>query len=80
MENRICVYLADGVAKWVRNTGQVEQILIEDHHPALVSEELYNAVQELLDDYLRRCGNRSDYTDLSETEGGKSLAMCGRMV
>ena len=22
-------------------------------------------------DYLRRCGDRSDYTDLSETEGGE---------
>ena len=38
-----------GVSKWVKNTGQVEQILIEDHHPALVSEDLYNVVQELLD-------------------------------
>ncbi len=39
----------DGVGKWVKNTGQAEQILIEGHHKALVSQELYNVVQDLLD-------------------------------
>lgn len=50
LSNQGCKVIdGNGVAKWVKNTGQVEQILIEDHHPALVSEELYNVVQELLD-------------------------------
>ncbi len=50
LSNKECrVVDKDGRVKRVRNTGQVEQILIEDHHPALVSKELYNAVQELLD-------------------------------
>ena len=38
----------DGVARSVRNRGQVDQILIEEHHEALVSRELFNIVQELL--------------------------------
>ena len=38
-----------GQVKRVKNKGQVDQILIEGHHPALVSEELYYVVQELLD-------------------------------
>lgn len=39
----------NGSVKRVRNKGYVEQVLIEEHHPALVSKELYNVVQELLD-------------------------------
>ena len=50
-----------GVAHWVKNKGQVEQILIEDHHEALVSEELYNVVQELLDHRLL-AGNRAVFS------------------
>ena len=50
LSNQGCKVIdGNGATKWVKNTGQVEQILIEDHHPALVSEELYNVVQELLD-------------------------------
>ena len=53
LSNQGCKVIDEnGVAKWVKNTGQVEQILIEDHHPALVSDELYNVVQELLDHRL----------------------------
>ena len=39
----------NGVAKRVKNTGQADQILIEGHHEALVSTELYEVVQELLE-------------------------------
>ncbi len=50
LSNKTCrIVDKNGVGKWVRNTGQAEQILIEGHHPALVSKALYNVVQELLD-------------------------------
>ena len=39
----------DGISRRVKNRGHADQILIEDHHEALVSEELYEVVQELLD-------------------------------
>ncbi len=39
----------NGISKRVRNHGQRDQILIEEHHDALVSKELFYVVQELLD-------------------------------
>ncbi len=39
----------EGQIKRVINHGHVDQTLIEDHHEALVSRELYDVVQELLD-------------------------------
>ena len=57
-ENYIGDYLANkevaiidenGQVKRVKNRGQKEQFLIEEHHEPLVSRELYNVVQELLD-------------------------------
>ena len=50
LSNKECRVVDEyGVVKRVKNKGQVEQILIEEHHPALVSKELYGVVQELLD-------------------------------
>ena len=48
--------------KRVKNRGYVEQILIENHHPALVSVELYNVVQELLDHTILGA-HRSRFSD-----------------
>ena len=50
-----------GQVKRVKNKGQVDQILIEGHHPALVSEELYYVVQELLD-HVTLGGHRSKFS------------------
>lgn len=50
LSNKECnIVDENGVVKRVKNRGHVDQILIENHHPALVSVELYNVVQELLD-------------------------------
>jgi DNA invertase Pin-like site-specific DNA recombinase len=62
LSNRGCTIVdRQGVPRWVRNTGQVEQILIEGHHEALVSEELYYVVQELLDHRLL-ASNRTKFS------------------
>lgn len=50
LSNKECrIVDEDGIVKRVKNKGYVDQILIEGHHPALVSKELYDVVQELLD-------------------------------
>ena len=50
LSNKECSIVDEnGVVKRVKNKGYVDQILIENHHPALVSKELYEVVQELLD-------------------------------
>ncbi|MCR5295710.1 MAG: recombinase family protein [Lachnospiraceae bacterium] len=38
-----------GISRRVKNRGEVNRVLIEGHHQAIVSKELYDAVQELLD-------------------------------
>ena len=50
LSNKECSIVDEnGIVKRVKNKGYVDQILIENHHPALVSKELYEVVQELLD-------------------------------
>ena len=50
LSNKECRIVDEkGQVKRVKNKGYVEQVLIEGHHPALVSRELYEVVQELLD-------------------------------
>ena len=52
----------DGTTHIVRNNGQEEQIYIEDHHPAIVSRELFRVVGELLSRRLL-ISNRVTFTD-----------------
>ena len=56
----------DGCVKRVKNKGRADQILIEEHHEALVSKELYDVVQKLLD-HVTLGGHRSHYSE-EETE------------
>ena len=50
LSNKECSIVDEnGIVKRTKNKGYVDQILIENHHPALVSKELYSVVQELLD-------------------------------
>ena len=68
-----------GVAHWVKNKGQVEQILIEDHHEALVSEELYNVVQELLE--LRvLAGNRRNFSLEAQEAMGRAMKAAAKEI
>lgn len=48
----------NGASRYVVNRGYADQILIEGHHEALVSGELYEAVQELLDHSTLGSGRR----------------------
>ncbi|MBR3242813.1 MAG: recombinase family protein [Parasporobacterium sp.] len=49
LSNKTCHIVGkDGHRKTIQNKGQADQILIQEHHPALVSHELYEIVQMLL--------------------------------
>lgn len=49
LSNKDCKIVdSDGRERRVKNKGFVEQILIEEHHPAIVSHEIFDIVQELL--------------------------------
>jgi len=49
LSNKECTIIdSNGKEKRVKNKGFVDQILIEGHHPAIVSHELFDIVQELI--------------------------------
>ena len=49
LSNKSCVIVdSNGKEKRVKNKGYVDQILIEGHHPAIISHELFDVVQELI--------------------------------
>ena len=49
LSNKECTIIdSNGKEKRVKNKGFVDQILIEGHHPAIVSPELFDIVQELI--------------------------------
>ncbi len=61
LSNKTCYIVEkNGHRKLIKNKGHVDQILIQGHHPALVSHELYEMVQILVQQGLIR-GNRSNY-------------------
>ena len=67
----------NGVAKRVKNTGQADQILIEGHHEALVSTELYDAVQELLD-RTTLGGNRRKFSAEERETMNRAMKLAAR--
>ncbi len=49
MSNKYCkIVNRDGTSKVVRNKGQVDQILIQGHHEAIIHRDLFDVVQELI--------------------------------
>lgn len=54
--------------KAVRNTGELPQYFIENHHPAIISREVWNKTQELL---MYRQRGRSDCTQTVQTKEGE---------
>lgn len=49
LSNKECKIVdTDGKERRVKNKGFVDQILIEGHHPLIISHELFDAVQELI--------------------------------
>ena len=78
LSNKECnIVDENGVVRRVKNTGQVEQILIEDHHPALVSEDLYNVVQELLD-HKTLGGHRTSFSPEEHEIMDRSMKLAAR--
>lgn len=67
LSNQSCTVVdKNGKRKRVENKGHVDQFLIQGHHPALVSDELFEIVQQLVQHCLLRTGRNNYY--LSERE------------
>ena len=78
LSNKECRIVDEmGNVKRVKNTGQADQVLIEGHHPALVSEELYSVVQELLDHVILG-GHRRKFSDEEQAIMNRSMAIAAR--
>lgn len=78
LSNKECRIVDEmGNVKRVKNTGQADQVLIEGHHPSLVSEELYNVVQELLDHVILG-GHRRKFSDEEQAIMNRSMAIAAR--
>ncbi len=76
LANKYCTIVDEnGRIRQIKNKGHVDQILIQGHHPALISNELYEIVQRLLQQGLLR-GNRSNYSpkELETMEKAKKIA------
>ena len=61
LSNQSCTVVdKNGKRKRVENKGHVDQFLIQGHHPAMVSNELFEIVQQLIQQCILRTG-RSNY-------------------
>ena len=67
----------NGVTKQVRNRGYADPILIEGHHEALVSEELYKVVQELLD-HTTLGGNRRKFSAEEQETMNRAIKLAAK--
>jgi DNA invertase Pin-like site-specific DNA recombinase len=62
LTNKECTIVdEDGQVRRVKNKGYVDQYLLENHHEAVISHELYDAVQDLLKHKIL-FGNRSRFS------------------
>ena len=78
LSNKECrVVDENGVVKRVKNRGQYDQILIEGHHEALVSRELYDVVQELLD-HVTLGGHRTKFSEEERAIMDRAMALAAR--
>lgn len=76
LSNKTCVIVDEnGRRKRIQNKGHVDQILIQEHHPPLVSKELFEMVQILLQQGLLH-GGRSNYyaSELATMEKARRIA------
>ena len=76
LSHKTCVIFdKNGRRRRIQNKGHVDQILIQGHHPALVSNELYEMIQILLQQGLLS-GSRSNYyaKELETMEKAKRIA------
>ena len=78
LSNKECrIVDEEGIVKRVKNKGYVDQILIEEHHPALVSEELYSVVQELLD-HQTLGGHRRKFSAEEKEIMGRAMKLAAK--
>lgn len=78
LSNKECTIVdEDGNTKRVKNRGYVDQVLIEGHHPALVSHELYYAVQELLDNCVLG-GHRTNFSEMERALMRRSMDLAAK--
>lgn len=62
LSNQKCTVIdQNGRRKSVENKGHVDQYLIQGHHPALVSNELFEIVQQLVQHRILRTGRSNFY-------------------
>jgi hypothetical protein len=85
-ENYLGDYLANkevaiidenGQVKRVKNRGQKEQFLIEEHHDPLVSRELYGVVQELLD-HVTLGAHRTKFSEEEDEIMARAMKLAAR--
>ena len=76
LSNKECTIITkDGKAKRVKNEGHVEQVHIADHHEAVVSRELFDAVGEILrQGVLSSCRTNFSADDEKVMRNGMELA------
>lgn len=76
LSNLYCTVIDEnGRRKQVLNKGHVDQILIQEHHPALVSSELFEIVQQLIQHKTLGSGRSNFYYHERETmEKAKRIA------
>ena len=78
LSNKECTIITrDGQTKRIKNRGQVDQTLIEGHHEALVSRELYDVVQELLD-HVTLGGHRSRFSEEEREIMDRAMKLAAR--
>ncbi|MBP3802516.1 MAG: recombinase family protein [Oribacterium sp.] len=78
LSNKECSIVDEnGIVKRVKNKGYVDQILIENHHPALVSKELYDVVQELLD-HQTLGGHRRKFSEEEREIMGRAMKLAAK--
>jgi DNA invertase Pin-like site-specific DNA recombinase len=72
-------YTVDYLTHQVRkNNGEVEQYLVRDHHPAIVSRELYEEVQKVIALNAQCYGARGKNRQMRIFSGRLICAECGR--
>ena len=67
----------NGQVKRVKNRGQKEQFLIEEHHEPLVSKELYKVVQELLD-HVTLGAHRTKFSEEEDEIMARAMEIAAR--
>ena len=78
LSNKECTIITrDGQTKRIKNRGQVDQTLIEGHHEALVSRELYNVVQELLDGVVLGA-HRTRFSDAEQALMNRAMKLAAK--